>query len=935
MNQPISESLKSFTNIRLSSGAVGRGLVVLLVADGLLLLFFGQPLVMDAALLPLWLGGLFSFVLADFGSKLRERLLLTGYLNFLYLLSWFTLGTLPTLALILIGVSLAALLRVGWGPRLGLGKVSKTFAWRLALLQAAWFSGALLVVAAVYHLLGGTLPLDSHELVATAAALLAAFGVPQVLALWLAGDSGLAPVWKAPRAVFFLEIFLLVLAPALALTLPSAGTLFVVIVLTLLGVQALRDIQMLDMRWQLTQRVEQLSLLAQMAQQVTTTLVLDDLLLSIYHEVQRLLPSTRFMAALYDEETQTLDFPLTMVNGQRVERVTRPLADTPTDYVVHSGRSLYLRADNDVLRQKLHIALPPPGENRSVYLGVPLLAGDRTIGALALEHDDDPNALDTHAQMVLEMVAGQVGVAIRNALLYERSTKMTNALALMNTSVQHIMFNLDSAKGLETACATAMAVSGAQKSAIYVLDMAHKTRMRLAQQHNLPAAYVQAFAEQPYEPEHYAAGAYVVPDTREDARMAEAGRLGQFQASAQIPLRSSSALVGCLIVYYERVHYFQQHELDLLKTLSYQITAALDNAELLKALEIYASEQAQLVYLSRMSTASLELDKVLAGVAALLEQMVSIDHVRVAVLVAGRERLQLFDTGGSRLNVRNLALHALPEVQALFSGAQPLLPQIFQHSAGVTSPELRALMQENGESTLALVPLTVNGNVLGAMLLGSRTPREFSDSEIRLIEMAMNQVAAQIYNARLFATTEEDLKRRMEQLSLLEDIAQEITGALDLNKLISFVLQAAISATQADVATLGLLTEGERFWFIVRERSADGQWQEHYQTSMAQNGISGRVAHTGQTALVVDNQLDPDYIVPSKTRVYRSSLVVPLRKEERVMGVLNVESEEINFFTPQQSSFLNNLAGHAVISIDNARLLQERQREIETLQRLR
>jgi PAS domain S-box-containing protein len=914
----------------LSSYCVG----VVIVSAFLLFVFFQAPSSLD---FPLFISCLASFILADILYGEPRGYLLLGYVNFGFLLAWLILGSIPALGVILLGTIGAAVLRLIWSKPLQQSLTTPRKIFEFGLWRAAVSSATLLTAAILFSIFSIQTPLNSvrSHILPLSVTLLSALGVSQIAGLLLLEDKSVKPFWAASAKNLILSeglIFLLIpLMPAL---LNQVGEIVFLLGMAAVALQAVLYKETLETRRQLTQRVEELSLLQSLRQSIADTLIMDDLLWNIYEEVQKSVPSKVFIAALYDEDSSVIDFRLVVEDGQIVQKSTRLLHNSPIDEVIRKKQAVNVAMASD---EKHHGNFSDDSTRFAAYLAVPLIVGDSLIGALACIEQRRGRFFSQRDTEVLQTVANQVALAIRNAVLFYRSTKMTQSLALINGSVQNVMFNLDSVKGMEIACETAMQIAGAQKAAIFLLDINNKREMRLIQHVELPEGFVQSQQTIEYNPEHYNDGAFVVTKINSNDPFAQQAELGRFRAFAQIPLRSSSTIIGFIAVYHDLPHFYRKSELDLLETLANQITAALDNAELLKALEIYASEQAQLVYLSRMSGSSLELDKVLMGIATLLEQMLNIDHVQIGVLVPGKDRLQLFHAHGDDISFQTLPLSALPEIQSSADAGQIIAPQIFQSNQPHLSPALQSIMTQYGQASVALTPLFVNSNLLGVVILGSQHPRDFSDSEARLIEMAMNQIAAQIYNARLYTSTEDDLQQRLEQLSLLENIAQQITGALDLNQLISYVLQAAITATQSDVATLGLLTEGDDFWFIVREHDNQGVWHQHYVTSTRSKGTSGRVARTGQSVLIADNRLDADYIPPLEpmTQEYLSSLVVPLRKEDRIVGVLNVESTILDFFTLEQLSFLHNVAGHAVISIDNARLMQERQQEIETLTRLR
>ncbi len=101
-----------------------------------------------------------------------------------------------------------------------------------------------------------------------------------------------------------------------------------------------------------------------------------------------------------------------------------------------------------------------------------------------------------------------------------------------------------------------------------------------------------------------------------------------------------------------------------------------------------------------------------------------------------------------------------------------------------------------------------------------------------------------------------------------------------------------------------------------------------------EQGIVGTVARTdryflsnnvAETAVFFRNPLLP------KTK---SELAVPLRKGQQIIGVLDVQSEQLNFFTVEDVSLMESIADQTAIAIDNARLLADRQATIIKLQEL-
>ena len=97
-------------------------------------------------------------------------------------------------------------------------------------------------------------------------------------------------------------------------------------------------------------------------------------------------------------------------------------------------------------------------------------------------------------------------------------------------------------------------------------------------------------------------------------------------------------------------------------------------------------------------------------------------------------------------------------------------------------------------------------------------------------------------------------------------------------------------------------------------------------------GVSGRVVASGQPQRIGDVRLDPDFL--QVTTETLSELCVPIKIGERVIGVINTESRQLDFFTEADERLLVTIAGQVATSIEKLRLSDAEQRrvlELETL----
>lgn len=412
-----------------------------------------------------------------------------------------------------------------------------------------------------------------------------------------------------------------------------------------------------------------------------------------------------------------------------------------------------------------------------------------------------------------------------------------------------------------------------------------------------------------------------------------------------VPLLVESRVVGVMSVLSTvREDAFGDNEVQMLQTVASHVGLVVYNTALFKrqtelvenlsrinqAVQQSAHEMSQLVQLSRISTSSLNLPQVMRDVADMLQQMTSANRVAIFLLDDAQRMRLLATANGSAAESGSTYSDSLPELLRL----TPTTGIAAYHR---THPDLSpALMQQmtaHNEHSIAMFPLVANHAVIGAVLLGSRERREFETHERQFIEMATNQIAGQINNMRLHEKIQQDLNRRLEQVSVIEDIAKQVSSSLDFNQIISHVLDAAMKATDADMVVLALAIDGDQMW-LIEQRIENGVTQERYVSKDKQTGLPGHVMQIGRSVIVPDNQ-GAYYYQSDYGDAYRSSLGVPLMKANTVIGALVAESTRLNAFSSEQAGFLNSLAGHAVMSIENARFVEDRQHEIGLLKSLR
>src|SRR5882762_3737219 len=167
-----------------------------------------------------------------------------------------------------------------------------------------------------------------------------------------------------------------------------------------------------------------------------------------------------------------------------------------------------------------------------------------------------------------------------------------------------------------------------------------------------------------------------------------------------------------------------------------------------------------------------------------------------------------------------------------------------------------------------------------------------------------------------------------EVLSTLAEIGEEVNSSLDLDEVLA--RSAALIKRHIDYEIFGvLMIEGDGSY--LRHRFSIGYPREladNLRIPMGQ-GITGTAAATGHSVRVSDTSKDARYI--NAIDSVRSELAVPLMLQGKCVGVLDIQSRHLDYFTRDQQNILTLLASRLAVAIENARLFQKVRTQADTL----
>jgi phosphoserine phosphatase RsbU/P len=159
-------------------------------------------------------------------------------------------------------------------------------------------------------------------------------------------------------------------------------------------------------------------------------------------------------------------------------------------------------------------------------------------------------------------------------------------------------------------------------------------------------------------------------------------------------------------------------------------------------------------------------------------------------------------------------------------------------------------------------------------------------------------------------------------LALLYDVSREITSILDREELLRRVAHRVKKIVNYHVFSVMLWNESSQLLESVFGMRYESTIPTRFTLPLHQ-GITGTSAGERRTIRVADTLNDPRYLRCDNEVVVRSELVVPLLLQDRLIGVLDLESTDPNAFTAEHEQMLATLGSYIAIALENARLYEQ------------
>ena len=464
-----------------------------------------------------------------------------------------------------------------------------------------------------------------------------------------------------------------------------------------------------------------------------------------------------------------------------------------------------------------------------------------------------------------------------------------------------------------------------------VLQLSDGDGFRAVALHDVPPAYAEAMQRDPvFRPiaghplDRLANSKEVVhiPDVRAEQKMR--GRmiaLAGARTLLLVPMLKDNVLIGIISIYRQEVRPFADKQIDLVRSFAAQAVIAIENTRLLNELRQRTDDLSESL---EQQTATSEVLKVISSSPGKLEPVFQA-MLENAVRICGANFGVLFLREGNAL--RRMAMHNPPPAYVEEHRRDPLArpsassahgrliaTKRVVHIADLSAdeayrdgaPTTVLLVEAAGARSYLGVPMLKDDELIGTIIIYRQEVRPFTDKQIALVENFAAQAVIAIENTRLL----NELRQSLEQQTATAEVLSVISSSPgDLEPVFQAMLENATRVCDAKFGTL-IRFDGE-YCHVAAQVATPPEYAEYNRRrgpyKPTPGGLLDSVIRTKREHHTADATAD---VVPAASATLggaRTRLVVPMLKEDVLIGAISIYRQEVRPFTEKQIELVKEL----------------------------
>ncbi len=332
---------------------------------------------------------------------------------------------------------------------------------------------------------------------------------------------------------------------------------------------------------------------------------------------------------------------------------------------------------------------------------------------------------------------------------------------------------------------------------------------------------------------------------------------------------------------------------------------------------------------SKLLNSTLETDVLLDIILELITRAMEASFSSISLLDRKTRKLNLhFYTGDKTKERKKLSLDLGQGIAGwVAQNREPVIANQAREDSRF-SPELEEKIGFRIESIIC-VPLLRRDHLLGVLVaMNKLNGKKFTEEDLKIFYSLADQVAIALENSYLYRKAK---KESLESETLLE-VARVISSSLDLDETLGLILDSLKRLVRYDAAAIFLIDKEKQELGDIKARGYDitctsictrgfdPAIEPDLRLKLGQ-GLVGWVAENKEPIIVPDVSKDSRYI--KARHETKSEMVAPIVTKERVVGVFNLESDQINAYDFYDLNLLTAFASHCAVAIERTRLHEE------------
>ncbi len=658
--------------------------------------------------------------------------------------------------------------------------------------------------------------------------------------------------------------------------------------------------------------------------------------------------------ALLDVARDVVSYPYLMDHGERFTPAAKPQGSRQGlgGLAMRTGQTLVFGSAAELTAFQREHDIPnvtiggPILDNSFVY--APLLSGDQAMGLICIGKQAEQAFAASDVSLVTT-VAASLSVALQNALSFDAERQRAAELATINSIQLGLARELEFQAVIDLVGDKLQEVFAADTVGIALLDVECDVfsypyleeagrRLVIPPRANGSQVGISGFVVRNQQTVVIQTAAEFQAFRDRWDHAGAAGIAVGIKSVVYVPLIQGGVARGALIVGKSEEHAFSTGDVDLVDTVAASLSVALQNAQSFEAERQRNAELAVINSIQQGLASKLELQAVIDLVGTKMLEVFETNALRIDLLDRERGLLTIpfFVDGGERFQVpprplasdNTVAGHVLRTRQPMVFGTAAELARL-RERIGIPRAEVGA---DETDESLAYVPLLIDDEAMGVIVIGKRAAHAFDDSAVKLITTVAASLSLALQNAQSF----EAERQRARELALINSIQQGMAAKLEFQAIVDLVGDELrqvfrigdLSIRWWDEASGQLhypyeFERGQRLAVAPSRPEPGGSWDELRRTrqSIIRRSLAEFRAAGGKAMLGTDEPL--------------SLVRVPIVGGDKVLGAILLESyEREGAFGEAEMRLLQTIGASMGTALENARLFDETQRLLkETEQR--